>query len=135
MNIHQEYLDKGWTAPLPIPEGAKYPPPNKTTGDIPKLKESKIESLWLDAPQNSNTALRMQIEHPKYDIIGIDIDQYGNKRGRDHIRQMEEELGTLDLENIPCCSRRGVDSLSGQRYFLVPKGIKWKAFACTDVEI
>ena len=135
MNIHQEYLDKGWTAPIPIPEGAKYPPPNKTTGDIPQIKKSKIESLWLDAPQNSNTALRMQIDHPKYDIIGIDIDQYGNKRGRDHIRQMEKELGTLDLENVPCCSRRGVDSLSGQRYFLVPKGIKWKAFACTDVEI
>lgn len=130
----EDYLSKGWDAPIPLPEGKKYPPLGGTTGRIPPLKKSDIENLWSGREETSNIALRMQISG-KYDVIAIDVDQYDTKQGMTFLAELMGELGDLNLEAIPRSTRRGVDSPSAQYFFLVPRGIEWKSKACSDVDV
>ena len=44
--IVSQYLDKGWTAPLPLPHNAKFPPPKGVTGNIPPLEKAEVIQLW-----------------------------------------------------------------------------------------
>lgn len=129
-----DYINRGWAAPLPITAGAKYPPPQGMTGDIPELSRKAVESAWKGKPEDTNIGLRMQASGA-YDIIGIDIDHYGEKSGFTHITDLQDELGPLPLSTMPICSRRGMESHSGQRYFRVPKNIKWKNAVCQDVDV
>ncbi|MDD2326420.1 MAG: hypothetical protein PHW63_10585, partial [Alphaproteobacteria bacterium] len=130
----QEYMEKGWTAPLPLPAGEKFPPPLKTTGNIPVLKPAEIEKLWNGVGDDFNLGLRVQVEGD-HDVISLDVDHYEEKQGRVFLTDMEHELGQLDLDTIPRSTRRGVESPSAQFFFRVPRGVKWKASACSDVDI
>lgn len=134
IDIIKEYLAKGWTAPLPLPAGQKHPPPLKTTGNVPHLEQAEIENLWNGRPENSNLALRLQTDRD-FDIISLDVDHYGNKRGASFLAEMERDLGPLNLREVPRSTRRGVSSPSGQWFFKVPAGYKWKSDACADVDI
>lgn len=71
----------------------------------------------------------------EYDVIGIDIDHYGSKQGMTFLSELMEELGDLNLDEIPRSTRRGVRSQSAQYFFLVPKGLKWASKVCADVDV
>lgn len=129
----KEYMSKGWTAPLPLPAGSKFPPPKDTTGNIKNLTKEQVRKLWV-GKKESNLALRLQT-NTDFEIISLDVDHYGTKQGRLFLREKEETLGSLNLEEVPYSTRRGADSLSGQFFFKVPKGLKWESSACADVDI
>lgn len=130
----QEYIDKGWTAPIPLPAGEKFPPPERTTGNIPSLKLTEIEKVWEGIPNGSNLGLRLQ-PFGDWDVIALDVDHYDGKIGDSYISEVEQELGSLGREEIPRSTRRGPTSPSAQYFFRVPKGVKWKSSACSDVEV
>lgn len=133
--IYQEYIEKGWTAPLPLPAGDKFPPPTGTTGNISPITRSKIDKLWGRAEEGANLGLRLQTSHKKFDIISLDVDHYEAKTGDVHLSNLEEELGSLNRHEVPRSTRRGISSPSAQYFFLVPKGLKWKSSACADVDV
>lgn len=129
----EKYIEKGWTAPLPLPKGEKFPPPLGMTGNIAPIDTDDIRKAWKGR-KDWNLGLRLQVAG-EYDVIAIDIDHYGDKRGDDHLREVEEQVGPLHREAVPRSTRRGTVNPSGQYFFRVPKGVKWKASACPDVEV
>lgn len=132
--FHEDYMAKGWTGALPLPKGDKFPPPTGTTGNIAPLTKSAIDKMWDKAKHGSNIGLRLQVAGD-YEVISLDVDHYDNKQGDLFLSEMEQELGQLNRHEIPRSTRRGVDSPSAQYFFRVPKGIKWKSSACSDVDI
>lgn len=129
-----EYMSKGWEAPIPLPQGAKYPPRAGMTGRIPRLTRSAVKEAWTEASEDSNVALRMQIAG-EYDVVGLDVDQYDKKHGKDNLVELMETLGDLPLHEIPRSTRRGVDADSAQFFFLVPKGLDFRDKVCADVDV
>ena len=129
----KDYIRKGWEAPIPLPNGAKYPPRTGMTGRIPRLTGSAIKSAWEGASEDTNVGLRMQVAGG-YDVVGLDVDHYSSKQGMTFLRELMEELGELPLDEIPRSTRRGVDSDSAQYFFLVPKGMEWNSRVCADVD-
>ena len=128
--IWKQYVARGWAEPLPVSPGQKYPPPTGHTGNVPQAEAEKIEKLWKGRKKNTNVALRAPS-----DVIFLDVDHYGDKRGLDFLRNMEDQLGPLHLEKLPHSTRRGRDVLTGQWPFKVPKGLSWKSQACHSVDV
>lgn len=135
-----EYSRKGFTAPIPLPAGSKFPPPAGLTGNIPPVCKDKVTGVWskvIDSgATEANVALRAQAPDDKdFEIIALDVDHYGEKAGLDGLRVLSKRLGSLGLAKAYRSSSRGPNSPSGQYFFRVPKGIKWARQACPDVDI
>lgn len=130
----KDYVRSGWEVPFPLAPNSKYPPVPGVTGRIPDVKKSEIPKLWRDRTEDSNVGLRMQVSGG-YDVISIDVDHYDSKQGMSFLSELMEELGDLNLNEIPRSTRRGAKSKSGQYFFRVPKGKEWNAKACADVDI
>ncbi|NLA55828.1 MAG: DUF3987 domain-containing protein [Corynebacterium humireducens] len=129
-----EYIRKGWEVPIPLPQGAKYPPGAGMTGRIARLTQDEIRAHWEGVSGSSNCGLRMQIAG-EYDVVGLDVDQYDKKHGKDNLVELMETLGDLPLHEIPRSTRRGVDADSAQFFFLVPKGLDFRDKVCADVDV
>lgn len=132
--IIKDYMSKGWTAPLPLPAGDKFPPPQNTTGNLSPIKADRIAEMWEGRSENTNLGLRLQAKG-NYEVISLDVDHYENKVGETHLAEMEEQLGALNRTQVPRSTRRGLKSPSAQFFFRVPKGFKWKSLACTSVDV
>lgn len=133
-----EYTRMGFLAPIPLPAGAKFPPPAGLTGNIPHFGTDKVRKVWKEAAGrgDANVALRAQVDPDKdYEIIALDVDHYGEKAGLAGLLALSKRLGPLGLAKIPRSSSRGPNSPSGQYFFRVPKNIKWVRQACPDVDI
>lgn len=138
LNTAANYIKKGYVAPFPLPEGAKSPPAKGFTGNVPLVDGAKIKSAWsgIEKDNNRNIAIRLQTHSKKdFDLISLDVDDYGDKHGDAHLLDLEKQLGSLNRHEIPRSSRRGAKSMSGQYFFKVPKGVKWEGKVCADVEI
>lgn len=115
---HTIYRAAGWTGPLPLPAGTKWPPPDGFTGWHGTYPSGADSQTWIDDyPEYANTyqlALRMPD-----DIIGIDVDHYGDKRGGDTLAEAARRWGPLPA--APRSSAR-TEPLSGIRFYRVPPG-------------
>ena len=129
-----DYLEAGWEVPIPLPPGKKYPPKAGMTGRIARVTKNDVENSWKNVSDEANVALRMQVRG-KFDVIALDVDHYESKQGRTYLDDLMEELGDLNLDNIPRSTRRGPKSPSGQFFFKVPKGNEWESSACPDVDV
>ena len=129
-----DYLEAGWEVPIPLPPGKKYPPKTGMTGRIARVTKNDVENSWKNVSDEANVALRMQVRG-KFDVIALDVDHYESKQGRTYLDDLMEELGDLNLDNIPRSTRRGPKSPSGQFFFKVPKGNEWESSACPDVDV
>lgn len=134
--IVNEYIEKGWEAPLPLPSGAKFPPPKGTTGAIPPIKRDDLKNLWSRSRGDSNIGLRSQVTGD-YDVIFIDVDedQQKGKFGGFKIQELQIKYGDLNLRNIPRSSRRGPESVGAQYPFLVPSNYSWRGNAEESIDI
>ncbi|WNM69955.1 DNA primase/polymerase [Rhodococcus phage GuyFagieri] len=129
------YIQRGWSTPLPLPAGRKYPPPEGSTGNFPDVDPNNIES-WIVELDDQNLGLRMprvKIGGEMFEVVGIDIDQYDDKHGWDAIQPVFSRLGALP-PTYRSTSRGPIDP-SGIRYYLVPAGQKWVGKVCDDVEV
>lgn len=114
---HVIYRAAGWPGPLPLPPGAKWPPPEGWTGWTGAYPSHADSTAWTDPSDYGDTrqtALRMAT-----DVIGIDVDHYGSKRGADTIAEAERRWGPLP--RAPYSSARGAGP-SGIRFYRVPSG-------------
>jgi putative DNA primase/helicase len=120
------YFDSGWS-PIPLPHEAKSPIPDGFTGATGKYVDLSQLRRWLDPRARasagklnyppSNIAIRL----PR-DILGIDVDGYGSKRGSATLKRAEEAWGALPATWVSTSKR---DGISGIRLFRIPEGLAW----------
>lgn len=120
------YHQRGW-APLPLPPRAKKAPPTGWTGYLaPYPSYADVHAWAMNGVGGNNIALRMSP-----DVLGIDLDAYKGKRGRQTMDEAIDRLGPLPDTAIST-SR---DLPSGIRFYRVPEGRRWADVLGPDVEI
>lgn len=114
----ETYWRAGWKSPLPLPYKAKKNPPSGFTGSGGVEPSFPDIDTWATGPEGAgNIALRM----PR-NVIGIDVDAYGDKLGRQTLEEAENAHGTLPA-TWRTTSRD--DGVSGIRFYRVPEGLAW----------
>lgn len=111
------YIEAGWTNVLPLPHGQKFPPPSGFTGANGVEATPAQVSGWIAARADGNLAIRL----PR-NVIGIDVDDYGDKSGAATFAAREAEWGTLPT-TVMTTSRGG--GASGIRLYTIPTGLSW----------
>ncbi len=114
-----DYWTYGWT-PLPLPPKQKTWPPNDWTGSTKEhsneYPEEEQLKRWIAKLGDGNICIRL----PE-DVIGIDVDVYDEKKGRETLAAAEEAWGALPATWY---SSSRVDG-SGIRLFRIPTGLSW----------
>lgn len=122
----QAYYAAGWHGALPI--RGKWPPPKGWTGTEAAMPSWADVLAWCDGSEGElNIGLRL----PE-DVIGIDVDHYGDKRGGRTIAEHEAEWGPLPATWI---STSRDDGVSGIRLYRVPPGLAWPGQVGPSVEV
>jgi hypothetical protein len=111
------YWQAGWRGVLPLPAGKKSPPPDGWTGHGAPYPSYADITTWVEDKPRANLALRLPA-----DILGLDVDAYGDKPGAATLAELETEHGPLPATWI---STSRDDGISGIRLFQVPVGVNW----------
>lgn len=148
------YRGIGWLGTLPLPQGKKNSPPTGFTGGgRPHPTDGEIEK-WLKTKPDGNLALRLaevpdgfleDLDLPVvygnntvdgWELIGLDVDDYKNKKGADQLAALEEELGALPATAMSSARWENWPAKpSAIRVFLVPKGYRYMGKAADCIEI
>lgn len=121
-----QYLGAGWPSVLPLPLGKKMSPPRGYTGAGAVTPTRRDYHRWAAVGVKRNVCLRL----PE-DVIGIDVDAYGDKPGAATLASLEAKLGPLP----PTWIATSRDNVSGIRLFRVPAGLKWPGGAGPGIDI
>lgn len=106
----QEYATRGW-GPIPLPAAAKHPPPEGWTGYfMPYASGADIAEWCGNGRGGGNIGLRLG------DVLGIDVDAYGDKAGASTLAEAEARLGPLPATWV---STSRDDGVSGIRLYRV----------------
>jgi putative DNA primase/helicase len=138
IDVARGYLGQGWN-PLPLGEREKSAPPTGYTGaDGAAVTHDDIDR-WADTfPRWNRKAKRME-DVPSVNVglrmpptvVGIDVDNYGAKRGHEAIAALERRLGGLPPT---WASTNRDDGLSGIWFYRIPEGVRFPGGPCADVE-
>ena len=115
-----DYHEAGW---FPIPVRDKTPPAANWTGHLAAYPNWGDVLDWVDnghrehGQEYTNLGLRMAP-----DVIGIDVDQYGTKHGKDTFDKCIARWGELP-PTWRSTSRD--DGISGIRFYRIPTGLSW----------
>lgn len=115
------YRAAGWAGVLPLPVGAKWPPPPGFTGWAGVEPSGPDVQAWIDGPQGAgNIGLRLPPG-----VYGLDVDGYGMKGGAAALARLVDEHGPLPA-TWTVTSRD--DGVSGIRLFRgePPMGRRWR---------
>lgn len=139
---YQTYWDRGWRGIIPLPPKQKKPPPTGYTGQGGIDPSYPDCHTWAEPTASytvtgreggtshitvGNIALRLPPN-----VIGIDVDDYGDKDGGRTLTQREHEWGTLP-DTWRSTSRD--DGVSGIRLFRAPEGLAWPNQAGHSIEM
>lgn len=113
---------------LPFPVKGKRPPVDGATGRSGSVTLQQVEA-WSRDPEwrDQNVALRPS------GWVGIDVDNYGQKRGAEQLAELEAKLGPLPY--TPASTARGIESGSRQMFFALPANVELKGKAAPDIEV
>ena len=112
------YWQAGWRGIVPLPPRAKKHPPRGFTGEAGIYPSYPDIHAWAEGPERlGNIALRMPAN-----VIGIDVDAYGDKPGAQTLALAEAAHGPLPA-TWRTTSRD--DGTSGIRLYRVPEGLAW----------
>ncbi|MBS9535046.1 bifunctional DNA primase/polymerase, partial [Mycobacterium sp. M1] len=112
-------------APIPLPAGEKHPPPTGFTGGNAEAADPDQLERWENDPKYRNGNIAFWLGKPvivagaEYQVVGIDVDHYGDKHGGDQLAALEKELGSLS-DREPWISTARTDGSSGIRWLLAP---------------
>lgn len=115
----KEYRALGWLDVLPLPAGKKSHPPTGFTGKrFAHVSPDNDQILaWIKNRGSGNVALRMPAN-----VLGIDVDAYGDKAGLESLTRAMSSFGPLP-DTWRVTSRD--DGTSGIRFYRVPEGLQW----------
>lgn len=147
------YRENGFAGTIPVGEvaGLKHPPPTGFTGgNAPYPTDSQV-AKWLKTRADRNIALRLwevdtgTRELPivyagnnvdGWELIGIDVDNYGEKHGWADLVELEAEYGALPATALSSARFAGwLDNRSAIRVFLVPKGYRYMGKAAPGIDV
>jgi AAA domain/Bifunctional DNA primase/polymerase, N-terminal len=118
------YRDRGWTGTIKLKartkgvDAAGRPTvPAGFTGRNGADPSGADCLAWAQEEPDGNIAIRLPDG-----IIGIDIDNYGGKRGGETIAEAEKRWGRRPFS--PRSSSRGDDPISGIRLYRIPPGVE-----------
>lgn len=115
------WRDAGWVGVVPLPAGAKGPPPGGFTGWAGVDPSAADIMAWADGPEGAgNIGLRLPDG-----VYGLDVDAYGEKNGAAALAGLVEQCGPLP-DTWVITSRS--DGVSGIRLFRAELGIgrRWR---------
>jgi len=121
------YWAAGWRGVLPLPAGAKDPPPHGWTGADGGYPSYADVWAWREDNPSGNVALRLPDG-----LIGLDVDAYGQKAGRASLAALVTAYGPLP-PTWRSTSRD--DGVSGISPFRVPDGLRWPGEAGAGIDI
>lgn len=120
------YRAAGWPSVLPMPPGAKTPPPKGYTGEGGIVPDDATYVTWKVENARGNIALRLPA-----DIVGIDVDAY-KPEGATSWALLNANLSPLP-PTVRSTSR--ADGVSGIRLFRVPPGARFKSNPLPGIEM
>lgn len=109
----------GWW-PLPLPARSKKSPPEGYTGGSGRAPSPDDLTTWIRTQAAGNVAVRLPP-----DVVGIDVDAYGDKPGGATLAQLEADHGPLP-PTVIVTSRH--DGVSGIRLYRLPDGVDQATF-------
>jgi len=132
------YREKGWQGTIPLPSREKHPPPTGFTGARGAMPSGADVEEWKSygfrsgggTIESGNIALRLPL-----DVLGLDVDHYGTKRGGDTLSSLESKWGPLP-PTVRSTSRE--DGISGIRLYRLPadsRELSWPTEAGPDIEL
>ena len=92
------YDERSWTNSLKLPRGKKSPPPKGFTGKEAKSPSAEQKAQWATEEPEGNIAQRMPecvVCDQEWFVIGIDVENYGAKRGGLTLAEAERRWGPL----------------------------------------
>ena len=122
-----EWFQNGWW-PLPLPEGQKAPVPTGYTGYEGKEPDRAQIKKWIEANPSGNIAIRVP-----HNVIGIDVDVYGDKHGDQTLAELEANYG--ELPPTIRTSARGIASKSGIRWYRIREGATFPGSLGPGIEV
>jgi hypothetical protein len=138
----QQYRDLGWQGVLPVGlevddagvsrwlPRRKSGPPAGYTGYDGGWPDNRQVGQWVRRRGHCNIGLRVPDG-----LLGIDVDQYGQKRGLDNLVAYQRERGLPDLSLSDTIRSSARPWPSGIYWFRVPAGRRWRSEVCPGVEI
>ncbi|WP_405844624.1 bifunctional DNA primase/polymerase [Streptomyces sp. NBC_01518] len=134
-HAQQLYSSSGWPV-LVLPRLKKCDPPYGFTGKYDQVAGEKEFKRWLDTnphdPACFGPLANIGIRMPR-GVIGIDVDQYGNKRGAEQLAELIARNGPLP--DTFRSTRRGPENPSGIRLFRVPESWVGRGKAAVDIDV
>lgn len=109
------YREAGWLGVIPLPAGKKKDPPSGFTGRRGQYPDDEHVRAWTARHPCDNVGLRMPP-----DVVGIDVDAYGEKRGGTTLKLAAARWGPLPASWRS--TSRPDDPQSGIRFFRIPEG-------------
>jgi hypothetical protein len=123
----EKYRAAGWAAVLPLPPREKTYPPKGFTGRDGRTPSPDEATEWVRTRADGNVALRLPPG-----VIGIDVDDYAEKRGAATLDELIASHGPLPA-TVRSTSRDG--GQSGIYMYRVPVGLSWPREAGPDVDV
>jgi putative DNA primase/helicase len=121
-----QYHAAGWS-PIPLPPGQKFPVPTSFTGadgkyvDAAQLKKWTAEKARVSVGNLNYAPGNIALRLPR-NVLGVDVDAYGEKAGEATLQAAEADWGALPPTWV---STSRTDGLSGIRLFRIPEGLAW----------
>jgi Bifunctional DNA primase/polymerase, N-terminal len=142
------YWEAGWHGVFPLPPERKSPPLDGWTGaNAPYASQADVYTWLDDCPisvlvEIPGSRARQRVTYTAAlgnigirlpaNVIGIDVDNYGEKQGKQSLAELESLYGPLP-ETWRVTSRD--DGVSGIRLFRVREGLQWPGVAGPGIEI
>ncbi len=114
------YWTLGWRGVLPLPPRKKKHPPKDYTGHAGRYPSYPDILQWSETYPDGNLCVRVH-----EGVIGIDVDNYGDKPGGQTITDCESRWGRLPYSPRSTSRQEDGDTVSGIRLYRVPAGIKF----------
>lgn len=130
-DIAQTYLSLGWS-PFPLPKGKKGNPPTGITG---LYRRELIEADVLHMFSGFTSWVNIGLAMPR-NVIGIDVDIYGDKHGGQTFKALIGRYGPIP--NAPySSSRSGTEGgiPAGIHFYRVPDGMKFVRGTGSGIDI
>lgn len=122
------YMSKDWH-PVPVEPKSKRISVDGFTGHDGVYASAAQVRAWERDYNVNNIGLRLG-----HDVIGIDVDAYGERDGGSSLAALESELGPLPLTYV---STSREDGVSGIRMFrvLVSEPVNWRGKAAGGIDV